>query len=100
MGKSVKKTPIIKDNGKGKKKDKALANRATRRKLKDPDFSIPDGKSYKKEYESYRIADYVCRWTKEEAIEEYNKISSFIDKQKYPTLESFLNYWKKCMLRK
>lgn len=100
MGKSVKKTPIIKDNGKGKKKDKALANRATRRKLKDPDFSISDGKSYKKEYESYRIADYVCRWTQEEAIEEYNKINSFIDKRKYPTLESFLNYWKKCMLRK
>ena len=59
MGKSYKKTPIIKENGGSKKQMKTIANKAVRSKLKDPDFEIANGSAYKKEYESYDIADYV-----------------------------------------
>lgn len=99
MGKSKKKMPIVKDNGKSKKKDKAIANRIVRSRLKDPDFVIANGNAYKKEFESYNIADYVAYWTKEDAIRYYNT-SEWVDKKKYPTLESWLIYWEKCMLNK
>ena len=64
MGKSYKKTPIIKENGDSKKQMKTIASKAVRSKLKHPDFEIANGNAYKKEYESYDIADYICRWTK------------------------------------
>ena len=67
MSRSYKKTPIIKDNGKSKKRAKTFAIRKTRRKLKNLDYEIADGKSYKKEFESWIIADHVCYWTEEQA---------------------------------
>jgi len=102
MSRSYKKNPIIKDNGKGKKDMKAIANRAVRRKLNDPEYEIADGKAYKKEFESWNIADYVARWTKEEAIAEYDKRCVEEDgfRKEWPTLESWLNFWEKCMRRK
>lgn len=99
MGKSVKKIPIIKDNGSSKKKSKRLANKAVRSKLKNLDYEIADGKAYKKEFESYNIADYVSYWTKDDAINYYYN-SSWIDREKYPTLDSWLVYWEKTMLKK
>lgn len=99
MGKSVKKTPVIKDNGRSKKKQKAIANRILRRKLKNPDYGATKGNAYKKEFESYNIADYVIYWTKEEAIKQY-KTGKWINKDEFPTLESWLQYWKKCVVRK
>ena len=99
MSRSRKKTPIVKDNGKGKKTAKSLANRKVRRKLKDLDYKIADGKAYRKESESWDIADYVSRWTREDAVKEYEE-GRFIDKDRFPTLESFILFWEKCMLRK
>lgn len=99
MGKSRKKTPVIKDNGRSKKKNKTIANKTVRSKLKDPEFSIANGNAYKKEFESYNIADYVCYWTKEEAIHQY-ETSTWINKKQYPTLESWLTYWRKCVINK
>ena len=75
MSRSYRKNPIIKDNGKSKKEMKSLANRKVRRKLNDPDFNIADGKAYKKEIESWDIADFISRWTKEDAIKEYESKS-------------------------
>ena len=98
MGKSKKKIPIVKDNGKSKKRDKAIANRIVRSRLKDPDFVIANGNAYKKEFESYNIADYVAYWTKEDAIRYYNT-NEWV-KDKYPTLESWLINWEKTMLNK
>lgn len=99
MSRSYRKHPVVKDNGKSKKQDKTLANRIVRRKLKDPEYDLADGKSYKKEYESWNIADYITRWTKEEAIKEYDE-NFYIDKERFPTLDSWINFWEKCMYRK
>lgn len=100
MSRSTKKNPIIKDNGKSNKKDKQIINRALRRKINNPDFELSDGNAYKKVYESWNIADYVCRWTREEAIEYYNDPDNVDIREKYPTLEEWLNQWEKMMLRK
>ena len=103
MGKSYKRTPIIKDNGNSKKSQKRQATHSVRNKLKRG-IEISNGNAYKKHYESYDIADYVCRWTKEEAIKQYEKPCRYSWetnwKEEYPTLEDFLNYWEKCMRRK
>lgn len=99
MSRSYKKNPITKDNGKSKKTAKTFAVRKTRRKLKDLDYDIADGKAYRKEFESWAIADYVTRWTKEKAIQEY-ETNQYIDKKRFPTLQSWINYWEKCMHRK
>ena len=102
MSRSYRKNPIIKDNGKSKKEMKSLANRKVRRKLNDPDFNIADGKAYKKEFESWDIADFISRWTKEDAIKEYESKSKKYRwfKEEWPTLEDYLNYWEKTMHRK
>lgn len=97
MGKSYKKTPIIKDNGSSKKQMKTIANKAVRSKLKDPDFEIANGNAYKKEYDSYDIADYVCRWTKKAAISSYYK--NDILQEKY-TLNEWIIKWKKSVMKK
>ena len=99
MSRSYKKHPINKDGGKSKKEIRSLANRKVRRKLSDPNFGIANGKAYKKEFESWDIADCISRWTKEEAIAEYEE-GKFIDKERFPTLESWINFWEKCMIRK
>lgn len=97
MGKSTKKTPVLKDNGVSKKKLKNHANKVVRSKLKDLDFSIANGSSYKKEFESYDIADYVCYQSKEDAILTY-KSNSYL-RERF-TLEEWLIEWKKKMLGK
>lgn len=102
MSRSYRKNPIVKDNGKSKKEMKSLANRKVRRKLNDPDFNIADGKAYKKEFESWDIADFISRWTKEDAIKEYESKSKKYRwfKEEWPTLDDYLNYWEKTMHRK
>ena len=102
MSKSYRKNPIVKDNGKSKKEMKSLANRKVRRKLNDPDFNIADGKAYKKEFESWDIADFISRWTKEDAIKEYESKSKKYRwfKEEWPTLDDYLNYGEKTMHRK
>lgn len=102
MSRSYRKNPIVKDNGKSKKEMKSLANRKVRRKLNDPDFNIADGKAYKKEFESWDIADFISRWAKEDAIKEYESKSKKYHwfKEEWPTLEDYLNYWEKTMHRK
>ena len=97
MGKSYKKTPIIKENGSSKKQMKTIANKSVRSKLKDLDFEIANGNAYKKEYESYDIADYIYRWTRKDAIEAYND-ESWI-REKY-TFDEWINVWEKQMHRK
>ena len=102
MSRSYRKNPIIKDNGKSKKEMKSLANRKVRRKLNDSDFNISNGKAYKKEFESWDIADFISRWTKEDAIKEYESKSKKYRwfKEEWPTLDDYLNYWEKTMHRK
>lgn len=94
MSRSYKKTPIVKDRNKGQK---ALANRTVRRKLKDSDYGMANGKSYKKEYESWNISDYYFMMTEEEAKQEWEESSKKYKwfREEYPTLESYMKWWKK-----
>lgn len=62
MGKSRKKTPIIKDKNKGMK---TFANK----KVRKTRGYIPSGSSYRKLFPSYDISDYSFRETREERIE-------------------------------
>jgi len=109
MGKSIKKNPIIKDGGDSKKEAKKLANHTVRQKLKslDDENTIASGNAYKKVYNSWNITDFKSRWTEQDAIDYYNNQVTrsggpmrdlFL--KKYPTLEKWLNHWKKTMLRK
>lgn len=64
MSRSYKKNPISKCDPKNGTPGKKFANRKVRR-CKD---AIPNGKAYRKIYNSWEIHDYVCRYT----YEEYN----------------------------
>lgn len=94
MSRSYKKHPRVKD--KTNKNMKKFANKKVRHTE-----DIPNGKAYKKVFESWEISDYNWIWTKEEAIEQYNRAdeNSWI-KKRYKNLEDYLKYWEKCVKRK
>lgn len=107
MSRSYKRNPIIKDNGKSKKFAKRLATRKIRHLNNKFEDEVPSGKAYKKYFESWFIADYVCRWSEQDAINYYNKklaeASLGEDDQvirDYPTLEDFLAWWRKHYVHK
>ncbi len=101
MSRSRKKIPISKDNF-GGKKGKRLANHAVRR-YKD---NIPNGKWYRKIYNSYNINDYICYFPIEEVIdywyeEESEHYKSYAWRHdRFKSLEEYIQYWKKHMIRK
>ena len=102
MSRSYKKNPYVTDHKRrSTKQSKRLANRRVRRRLCDEDMlgRIP----HKKYTCSWDICDYCWRMSKEEAIKWYeagpNGASEYF-KKRYPTLESWLNYWEKCYRRK
>ena len=95
MSRSYRKTPILKETG--KKKKRTFANRKVRRKLNsDLDYTLANGKSYKKVFESWDITDYVTRLTLNEAIEDwYASVEQYPwFKKMYPTLDSYIKWWK------
>lgn len=102
MSRSYKKNPVIKDNGKSKKSQKNIANRRLRSKLRQGE-ELASGGHYKKHFEQYDIADYICRWTREQAIAYYNNEhirGGNWAREHFDTLEDFLKYWKQHMLKK
>ena len=103
MSRSYKKNPWLTDHSCGStKRKKQLANRIYRRKLKqlDDEGGLPKNYS-KKVYESYNICDYKWMMTKKEAIKFYlNGATGHHFFKMFPTLESWLNYWEKCHVRK
>ena len=91
MSRSYKKHPRVKDAAnKGMKK---FANKKVRHTK-----NIPNGKAYKKLFESWDISDWNWHWTKEEAIKEWYE-NNWIQEH-YETLEKYLMYWEKCTKRK
>ena len=86
MSRSYKKVPIAKDRRCGKDMKK-FANKKVRRTNE-----LINGGTYKKVFDQWEIHDYVSRWTKEEAIEHYNKNKdkSWFSKR-YSSLDDFLN---------
>lgn len=110
MSRSYKKHPITKDGNRSSKKDKQIANKRIRRNYKN---DLPTkGKGFKKFYNSWEINDYVCYWSKEEAIKNWNDevneaASRGIPLEKwgwhsqYANLEEFLDKaWAKSQKRK
>ena len=98
MSRSYRKHPICKDPA--GKLMKRFANKAVRHNL-----DIPNGKAYKKCFESWDISDWCWLWTKEEATRDFYKAKE--DRSKYnwirdhfETLEQYLIYWEKCTKRK
>jgi hypothetical protein len=87
MSRSYRKTPIVKDNKRGRKIAKRRANKRMRKKL-----DIHNGKAYRKVTNPWDIYDYVFRWSKEDAINFYNNDlqADKYWKKYYPTLEDFL----------
>ena len=66
MSRSYKKFPLWKDNGPGSAWSKRVANKKVRRT-----FDIPNGRAYKKVYDTYNIHDYFSyypfkKWMKRE----------------------------------
>lgn len=61
MTRSYKKQPVSNGKSRGYKK---IAARVLRRKLKDPDEPHPDGKVWRKHFDSLEICDYSfwCPW--------------------------------------
>lgn len=107
MSKSYRHTPVVKDNSKGASNDKRIAAQRLRAIPVDSEESqilASSPSSYKKiNGDSWDIHDYVLRWTREEAINEYKEAElrqykSFLSS--FPTLENYLNYWEHCMYRK
>ena len=57
---------------------------------------IPNHAAYKKIASGCYGWSYI--WTKEQAIQDYNQYKHI--REKYKTLDDWLNYWKSCVVRK
>ena len=109
MSRSYKKNPVAKDNQRGgaqyAKRRSAHRSRNLPIESEDGETLMSSRSAFKKIFrDQYDIHDYVYRWSKEEAIAEYEAAQKAPEEyrwmQRYPTLESFLNYWEKCVRRK
>ena len=89
MSKSYKKYPIVRQE----KEDYHYLNRKLRH---DKLAEIPNGGSYRKYVDKCHEWKYI--WTKEQDICQYNE-DEWI-KERFPTLDEWINYWKTCVLRK
>ena len=92
MSRSYKKHPFVKDPA--NKFMKRYANKKVRRTP-----NIPNGKAYKKVFESWDISDWRWWWDKQTAIFDYYDDNLWY-KSEYETLEEYLIYWEKCVKRK
>lgn len=76
MSRSYKKTPIFRMVlwGKSMKKGRQCSNRKIRRKLKNPNLEVGNGKDYKRYgLDSWDIWEFKNLTTKQDAIESYEK---------------------------
>lgn len=91
MGKSYKRYPIVRQE----RENYHYLNRQIRR---DKLAKIPKGGSYRRHRPHWNTWAY--RWTKEQAIQEYESNEFNWINEKFPTLEDYLNYWESITLRK
>lgn len=103
MSRSYKQHPIVKDNGKSKKVGKNLANKMVNTYIQravDGDMPMPQGSSYKKIYDSWKIADWTFRCTEQEWREKYYKYLNSPDdyEREYAaryTIDEWMQLWAK-----
>ena len=103
MSRSYKKSPICSDRPHGAKYWKRIGNKKVR---KNKDY-LPKGKKYKKFYNSWEIHDYISRWDKKQAINDYHNLTYYRNGKFYKLFDEFKNekefidhYWKKGYFRK
>lgn len=89
MSRSCKKTPIIKDNRRGRRYFKRLANKRVRR-----ESILVSGNYYKKVYNSWDIYDYVSYCSKEQYVEMVRKYGWQGNK------EEVEQAWRRCYYNK
>jgi len=95
MSRSVKKTPVCTDHETPRTRQyKRYANKSVRRCLD----RIPNGKWYRKLFNSWNIRDYRIFKTKNETIQEWE--SSCRLRAQQITLREAVNVWEKCYKRK
>lgn len=96
MSRSYKKHPFCKDWNRRKCVGKKLANRKVRAQLKRG-VDIPNGKAYRKVYETWDIYDYHWYESKTEAIKDFET-----RRYKYgpDTLEEAIDSWARMYYRK
>lgn len=93
MSRSYKKNPVYTDRTHGAKYWKRCANKRVRR-YKD---ELSNGMMYRKIYNSWEIHDYICRWTKKDAIRYWYQMRSdtgykwYDIAEDYPTIKDFLD---------
>lgn len=106
MSRSRKKSTYVTDNhghNIRRKFMKKYSNKSLRNRLKNND-EVLQGMSYKKHFESYDICDYRWYWTESQAINDYidrvNGDTTGWFVRRYPTLRSWLKYYRKCVVYK
>lgn len=85
MSRSYKRTPVVKDNRRGSKAAKRVANKKVR---KAP--YVANGKAFKKVSCTWDIHDYVSYCSLEEFLN-----SEWI-KYRYPNQEDAIQEWRRC----
>ena len=73
MSRSRKSIAVFKDNSKGHNFGKKYSNRMVRKALKEG-FDLPNGKTYKRLYDTWNIHDYVSRSFTKRELEELDKL--------------------------
>lgn len=92
MSRSYKRYPKVKQE-KLKKSDKVILNR----RLRHLDVhQLFRGSQYKRRLPNWETWQY--RWTWEDAIKDWHELDYL--REKYPTLESYRNYYEHCVVRK
>lgn len=84
-----------------KQKNSKIEKKRANKKVRHFKSDLPNGKAYRKLFESWDICDWNWIWTKQDAINGYNRKSnsSWVNDH-YETLEEYLIYWEKCVKRK
>ena len=102
MSRSYKKSPICTDYSRKNTKDqKRFANRKVRRAM-----NVPNGKAYRKYYESWEIHDWISRQTLRETICDYYTSGYWDSKGNWnrwyedETLKEHMSNWAKYYKRK
>lgn len=113
MSRSYKKHPILTDGSRRVTHQmKRIANHSVRRRdkkiisqcLYDAECfdsnALLDKNYYKKHFSSYAIHDWISRWSKAQAINDYYEDRYQLWQNEYKNINKFLNYWAKCYHRK
>lgn len=92
MSRSYKKYPKLKQE-RLSKVDRRFINKSNRHKYTDTALR---GSQFKRVSPNWETWQY--RWTWSEALDSYYRWSHL--QAGYPTIESYYNFWKKCVIRK